>query len=87
MVFMLLDNIIKMASDSTEVPFVLLGRTNIIEIVTLYLEEKGVKLALLQIEPFTIESAKNFIDKHVSSETRKNMLSNIIQLGIILLML
>lgn len=66
-----LDNIIKMASDSTEVPFVLLGRTNIIEIVTLYLEEKGVKLALLQIEPFTIESAKNFIDKHVSSETRK----------------
>lgn len=63
-----LDNVIKISAEAKEVPFVMLGRTNIVELVTLYLESKGVKVALLQIEPFTVDSAKNFIDIHVESE-------------------
>jgi len=65
-----LDNIIKMSTEAQGVPFVLLGRTNIVELVTLYLESKGVKVALLQIEPFTVDAAKSFIDKHVNSESK-----------------
>lgn len=63
-----LDNVIKMSIGAKGVPFIMLGRTNIVELVTLYLESKDIKVALLQIEPFTVESAKTFIDKHVESE-------------------
>lgn len=65
-----LDNIVKMSTGAQNIPFVLLGRTNIVELVTLYLESKGVKVALLQIEPFTVDAAKSFIDKHVSSDSK-----------------
>lgn len=66
-----LDNIVKIAATAQGTPFVLLGRTNIVELTTLYLEEKGIKVAFLQIEPFTIESAKIFIDKHVESVAKE----------------
>ena len=63
-----LDDVAKMSNGAKGVPFIMLGRTNIVELVTLYLESKNVKVVLLQIEPFTVESAKVFIDKHVESE-------------------
>lgn len=66
-----LDNIVKIAVSAQGTPFVLLGRTNIVELATLYLEEQGVKVAFLQIEPFTIDSAKIFIDKRVESEAKE----------------
>lgn len=66
-----LDNIVNIADEAKGVPFVMLGRTNIVELTTLYLEEQGVKVAYLQIEPFTIESAKEFIDKHVKSVAKE----------------
>lgn len=47
--------------------FILLGRTNAIELATLHLDEVGLKVAVLQIEPFSIEKAKEFIDKQVCS--------------------
>ena len=46
--------------------FIMLGRTNAIELTSLYLDDKGVKVAVLQIEPFSSIKAKEFIDKQVS---------------------
>lgn len=66
-----IDDIAQMAVNTNGTPFVLMGRTNIVELTTLYLEEKGIKVVYLQIEPFTIESAKVFIDKHVDSEAKE----------------
>ena len=45
--------------------FIMLGRTNAIELTSLYLDEKDVKVAVLQIEPFSSKKAKEFIDKQV----------------------
>lgn len=59
-----LDDVIKVLSDKG-ISCILLGRTNAIDIATLYLEDKNVKCSVLQIEPFTIEKAKEFIDKQV----------------------
>lgn len=63
-----IDDIINIAKDSTGTPFVLLGRTNVIELITLYMEEKGLNVVLLQIEPFTEEQARRFIDNHVNED-------------------
>ncbi len=65
-----LDDIVNIALDSTGTPFVLLGRTNVMELITLYLEEKGIKVVLLQIEPFTEDLACEFIDNHVTTEAK-----------------
>ena len=46
--------------------FIMLGRTNAIELTSLYLDDKDVKVAVLQIEPFSSTKAKEFIDKQVS---------------------
>ncbi len=45
--------------------FIMLGRTNAIELASLYLDGQGVNVAVLQIEPFSLEKAKEFIDKQV----------------------
>ena len=45
--------------------FIMLGRTNAIELASLYLDGQGIKVAVLQIEPFSLEKAKEFIDKQV----------------------
>lgn len=60
-----LNDVVKIALTSSGVPFVILGRTSILEYTYLYLEEKGVKSVLLQIEPFTIEQARKFIDVQI----------------------
>lgn len=57
------DTICKIADKGPS--FAMLGRTNAIELASLYLDEKGVKFVTLQIEPFSLEKAKEFIDKHV----------------------
>lgn len=44
---------------------IMLGRTNAIEMCSLYLDEKGIKVAALQIKPFSLEKAQEFIDKRV----------------------
>lgn len=45
--------------------FIMLGRTNAIELATLHLDEKGLNVAVVQIEPFSEQKAKEFIDKRV----------------------
>ena len=50
-------------------PFVLFGRTNAVELAALYFEECKIRTSIIQIEPFTIEKAKEFIDKQIGSES------------------
>ena len=45
--------------------FIMLGRTNAVELASLYLDGQGKKVVVLQIEPFSLEKAKEFIDKQV----------------------
>lgn len=56
------------AKDSVGLPFIILGRPGVMEDAALILEENDVNVSLLQIEPFTIEKAKNFIDNQLSKE-------------------
>lgn len=49
-------------------PFVILGRPAVIENAVLSLEANDIRTTLLQIEPFTIEQAKKFIDVHTEGD-------------------
>lgn len=69
--FSFLDDISRYAVAAQGTPFILLGRTNIVDLTTLYLEEKGLKVSQIIIEPFTEDQAKAYIDCHVVSETQK----------------
>lgn len=60
-----LDDIIEQGKDSQGLPFVLLGRPSIMDFTALYLEERGLKVVLLQIVPFTRKKAEEFICKRV----------------------
>lgn len=64
-----LDEIVKLASGSEGIPFIILGRTQVVEYSWIYFDEKGIKSSLLKLEPFTVEQAKEFIDKQIG-ETR-----------------
>lgn len=70
--FAFLDDVVNFASNASGVPFVMLGRTNVVENTALYLDSKGLKVMQAQIEPFTEEQAKNYIDKHVALENRNS---------------
>lgn len=63
-----LQDIANMAKDSQGIPFVCFGRTAALEYVSLFLEELDVPVSMLQIEPFTIEQAKLFIDYRVGDK-------------------
>lgn len=52
-------------ANSDTIPFIMMGRTNIMELVYLHLAEKGINSLLLQIEPFKLEQAREYIDIHV----------------------
>lgn len=57
------------AKDSSGLPFVILGRPSVMEDAALALEEdNGVKVSLLQIEPFTVEKAMMFIDNQLPKD-------------------
>lgn len=55
------------AKDSKGLPFVILGRPSVMEDASLALETNGIKTTLLQIEPFTIEKAKEYIDNQLET--------------------
>lgn len=67
--FSFIDNIIELASKTNGVSFVLTGRNNVMNNVTKKLKEQKIKTALLQIEPFTVDQARNFIDQSVFGES------------------
>ncbi len=64
-----LDGIISIAKNAEATPFILLGRSNIVDHCALYLWEKEITAEVLHIEPFTIDQAKEFIDKRLSDLT------------------
>lgn len=63
-----LKNIAFFAKDSIGLPFIILGRPGVMEDAALILEENNVNVSLLQIEPFTIKKAKDFIDNQLPKE-------------------
>ena len=66
-----LKNIAFFAKDSVGLPFIILGRPGVMEDAALILEENDVNVSLLQIEPFTIEKAKNFINGVLNSVSKE----------------
>lgn len=63
-----LNDLAEIASKSNGLPFVIFGRSSVLEYTALYLEEKHIKTVLLQIEPFTIKQANEFIDKQMEEK-------------------
>lgn len=47
-------------------PFVILGRPGVMEDASMILEENGINTSLLEIEPFTINKALDFIDNQMN---------------------
>lgn len=68
-----LDDLVAIASENTGVPFVIMGRISTLELATLYLELKGVRVSMLQLEPFTRKKAENFIDDVLEDKTEKEI--------------
>lgn len=63
-----LNDLAEIAFKSNGLPFVIFGRSSVLEYTALYLEEQHVKTVLLQIEPFTIKQANEFIDKQMEEK-------------------
>ena len=63
-----LKGIAEIAKKAKGLPFIILGRTSVLEYASLYLEEQGAKVSLIQIEPFTLEKANEFIDIQVNEK-------------------
>lgn len=57
-----------MAKNANGLPFIMFGRTNILEYTSLLMEENGVPVTLLQIEPFSIKQARQFIDNQMNDD-------------------
>lgn len=57
-----LDDIAEIAKPSRGTSFVILGRTQILDDCWAYLTDKGIPTGLLTIAPFTLESARKYID-------------------------
>lgn len=66
-----LQDIVKLAKGGKGLSFILLGRTKVVEDTCIYLEDAGVKVILTQIEPFTIQKAKSFVDKQQEGDGYK----------------
>ena len=69
----LLQDIGSLARGSKGLCFVLLGRTRIAETAWLILDDLGVKVSIISIEPFDREKANNYIDNNVSPEKRSGL--------------
>ena len=66
-----LQDVIKLAKGGKGISFILLGRTKVVEDTCICLEDAGVKVILVQIEPFTKQKAKSFIDKQQETDAFK----------------
>lgn len=63
------DEISDLSAKTKGIPFVLTGRTHVMETTALELEIRGLNVMLLQIEPFTLDKAKQFIDKAIEKKS------------------
>lgn len=66
------DEIYKLSEGASGIPFVITGRTQVMMNAAIELEERGLNVILLQIEPFTLENAKLFIDKAIEKKKEIN---------------
>lgn len=67
-----LDDVVKIAKGAKGVPFLMLGRSRVVEDTMYYLEKNDVRVSCLQIEPFTLKQACEFIDKTMSERNSAN---------------
>lgn len=58
-----LDDVVKIAKKAEGTPFIMLGRYQTVMDTAFYLECNDVRVLCLQIEPFTLRQAEDFIDK------------------------
>lgn len=63
-----LGDLADIAVESRGVPFVICGRTSILEYAALLFEEKGVPVSMLRIEPFTKDNAYRFVDNAIKKQ-------------------
>ena len=61
-----LNDVVFFAKASTGLSFVILGRPGVMEDASMILENNGIKTILLEIEPFTIPKAVEFIDHQMN---------------------
>ena len=66
--FNFLDDVVDKVPRSGNKPIILLGRTNAVELAALHIQERKLDFSILTIEPFTIDKAKEFIDKRVEKK-------------------
>lgn len=64
-----LDDVLSLEPNS-KCPIIMLGRYNAVELAATFLMDKDVKFITLQIEPFTMDLAREFIDKAVDTNAR-----------------
>ena len=65
--FDFLDDIIGMTASKGK-SFILLGRTNAVELAALHFDSKNIRTVIYQIEPFTISQANDFIQNIMKEE-------------------
>lgn len=68
-----LKDVVTIATDNKGVPFVIMGRTSVIEYATMFLEDNGVRVCMLQIEPFIRKKAEEFIDVVLTEKRGKEI--------------
>ena len=66
--FNFLDDVVDKVPQNGTMPIILLGRINAVELAALHIQERGLDFSILTIEPFTIDKAKEFIDKRVKEK-------------------
>lgn len=64
-----LDDVLSLAPQK-ECPIILLGRYNAVELAATFFVDANVKVVTVQIEPFTLKAAKEFIDKAGNSTAK-----------------
>ncbi len=79
--FSFIDNIATLVPKETKAtPFILMGRTNIMNRVYEYLDGGNTTIWLLQIEPFTIEQAKKFLYNQVIGDDKQKYTPSYIEI-------
>lgn len=68
--FDFLDDVLSLEPNK-KCPIVMLGRYNAVELAAAFMLDKGIDFVTLHIEPFTLEQAKQFIDKSVKNASRQ----------------
>ena len=64
-----LDDVLSL-NPQKECPFILLGRYNAVELAASFFALKEIEICTLQIEPFTIKQAEEFIDKAIQTSAK-----------------